>query len=76
VKAPLSTTPAEAGETVFDKAVRADDLVEFLKDLSGASLRDLCGWLARGGWISGIPGRVHSFAIYEAYQRFLKGGSK
>lgn len=76
MKGPLSTTPKEDGEAVFDQAVRAEDLVAFLKRLSAQNLRELCGWLARGGCISGIPGRVHSFAIYEAAQRFLKGGSK
>lgn len=51
---------------------RAADLEAAVKKLSSKCLRELNGWLAREGCMSGVPGWVQGQILVEAADRFMK----
>ena len=64
----------EPGEVIFQAVCKAGDQISAVADLPAADLRELNGYLARLGELNGVPGKVWSIAIYQAAQRWLKGG--
>jgi len=50
----------------------AADLEAAVQKLTSRSLRELNGWLAREGCMSGVPSLIHGLILVEAAERFMK----
>jgi hypothetical protein len=64
--------------TIYQWICEQPDEQKAVEELEDYALRDILGWFARSGVISGIPGRIYSIAIVEASTRFERnaGGGK
>lgn len=57
---------------MYAHLTKAADLEQAVKNLTSRSLRDLNGWLARAGVMTGIPALIHGVILVEAAERFMK----
>ena len=57
---------------LYAHLTKAADLEKAVNGLTSRSLRELNGWLARAGTMSGIPSLIQGLILVEAAERFMK----
>ena len=80
--AEMKETEAAAKKAVEAKEAHMENLFQWIcrqacqeksvASLEDYALRDLNGWLARMGCMSGVPSLIHGLVLVEAAERFLK----